>query len=250
MDGPVSGIGNVISALHRKTTNEKKERKKKNCRRKRKGKPNVPLGLYENDNCSLYKVSQNKNCVARKNTTKKSQTRLLHTEDGLYTEEESFPRWTRYVSCFYIGFKFYCSRVINVSITSIKSLRNAKNKIGERAVAAATIYADVNSFHFNCICLPTAATKTQWKKKRKISKIVSHGEKTKRYMRKSRKKGTKILYIYILRVYIYMCVKRETKKKMIKYRKKIHGTIRDELRDTHFLDLRPKSRQKSGKKIS
>lgn len=47
-----------------------------------------------------------------------------------------------------------------------------------------------------------------------------------------------------------MCVKRETKKKMIKYRKKIHGTIRDELRDTHFLDLRPKSRQKSGKKIS
>lgn len=90
MDGPVSGIGNVISALHRKTTNEKE--KKKNCRRKRKGKPNVPLGLYENDNCSLYKVSQNKNCVARKNTTKKSQTRLLHTEDGLYTEEESFPR--------------------------------------------------------------------------------------------------------------------------------------------------------------
>lgn len=88
------------------------------------------------------------------------------------------------------------------------------------------------------------------KKKEKISKIVSHGEKTKRYMRKSRKKGTKILYIYILRVYIYMCVKRETKKKMIKYRKKIHGTIRDELRDTHFLDLRPKSRQKSGKKIS
>lgn len=91
MDGPVSGIGNVTSALHRKTTNEKKKRKK-NCRRKRKGKPNVPLGLYENDNCSLYKVSQNKNCVARKNTTKKSQTRLLHTEDGLYTEEESFPR--------------------------------------------------------------------------------------------------------------------------------------------------------------
>lgn len=49
---------------------------------------------------------------------------------------------------------------------------------------------------------------------------------------------------------IYIYVKRETKKKMIKYRKKIHGTIRDELRDTHFLDLRPKSRQKSGKKIS
>lgn len=69
-------------------------------------------------------------------------------------------------------------------------------------------------------------------------------------MRKSRKKGTKILYIYIMCVYIYIYVKRETKKKMIKYRKKIHGTIRDELRDTHFLDLRPKSRQKSGKKIS
>lgn len=47
--------------------------------------------------------------------------------------------------------------------------------------------------------------------------------------------------------------KRMERKCSIRYRKKkknnmSNGTTRDELRDTHFCQLRPKSRQKSGKK--